>query len=50
MTCYYPVRVAWAGHSLLVSTAEGELLLFEHLIDRLGHRPTSSPRRDTHHG
>ena len=35
MTCYYPFGVAWAGRSLLVSTADGELLLFEHLTDEL---------------
>ena len=37
MTCYYPFTVAWAGSSLLVSTIEGELLLFEDLADELGH-------------
>jgi len=37
MTCYYPFTVAWAGSSLLVSTIEGELLLFEDLVDELGH-------------
>jgi hypothetical protein len=35
MTCYYPFGMAWAGRSLVVSTADGELLLFERLADRL---------------
>jgi hypothetical protein len=35
MTCYYPMRVAWTGRSLLVSTAERDLLFFDGLLDRL---------------
>jgi len=35
MTCYYPFMVAWAGRSLLVCTSDGEILLFERLIDVL---------------
>lgn len=35
MICYYPLRVAWVGGALFVSTAERELLLFEHLIEVL---------------
>jgi hypothetical protein len=31
MTCYYPFKLAWAGTSLVVSTLERELLLFENL-------------------
>jgi hypothetical protein len=33
--CYQPVRVVWAGTSLLVSTFEHELVLFRRLMDRL---------------
>jgi hypothetical protein len=35
ITCYFPFGIAWAGRSLLVSTADGELLLFERLTDVL---------------
>lgn len=35
MTCYSPVRVAWIGASLLVSTMDRELLLFENLLNVL---------------
>jgi hypothetical protein len=31
LLCYYPFGAAWAGSSLLVSTVEGEVLLFENL-------------------
>jgi hypothetical protein len=41
MTCYYPLRMAWAGPSLLVSTAEREVLLFEGLMDVLDRRTNS---------
>jgi hypothetical protein len=36
MTCYYPLTAAWLGGSLLVSTVHGEVLLFDHLAERLG--------------
>jgi hypothetical protein len=36
MTCYYPLAVGWLGASLLVSSIEGELLLFADLAGRLG--------------
>ena len=36
MTCYYPLKAAWLGGSLLVSTVHGEVLLFDHLVERLG--------------
>ncbi|MGH8635788.1 MAG: motility associated factor glycosyltransferase family protein [Burkholderiales bacterium] len=35
MNCYYPLKVAWIGPSLLVSTADRELLLFEGLLGSL---------------
>jgi len=35
MTCYWPYTVAWVGQSLLVGTRDGELLLFEHLLEAL---------------
>jgi hypothetical protein len=35
MTCYYPFMVAWAGRSLVVCTSDGEILLFERLVDVL---------------
>jgi hypothetical protein len=35
LTCYFPYQLAWLEGSLLVGTSAGELLLFEHLIDRL---------------
>jgi hypothetical protein len=35
MTCYYPFMVAWAGRSLVVCTSEGDILLFERLVDVL---------------
>ena len=35
MTCYYPLRLAWSGRTLFVSTAECELLMFENLLDVL---------------
>jgi hypothetical protein len=35
MTCYYPFMVAWAGRSLVVSSSDGEILLFERLVDAL---------------
>ncbi len=35
MTCNRPFRVAWIGRTLLVGTIEGELLLFEKLLDVL---------------
>jgi hypothetical protein len=35
LTCYYPYGVAWTGRSLLVGTVNGELLLFERLMDVL---------------
>jgi hypothetical protein len=28
LRCYYPLRLAWVGRSLLVSTLKGDLLLF----------------------
>ena len=36
MTCYYPLKAAWLGGTLLVSTVHGEVLLFDHLAERLG--------------
>jgi hypothetical protein len=36
MTCHYPLRAAWLGGSLLVSTLHGEVLLFDRLVERLG--------------
>jgi hypothetical protein len=44
MRCYYPFTVAWAGRSLLVSTADGELLLFEHLKDVMDRMPGGGGR------
>jgi hypothetical protein len=35
LTCYYPLRLAWIGTSLLVSTLEREVLLFDALADTL---------------
>jgi len=35
MTCYYPFMVAWAGRSLVVCTSDGDILLFERLVDVL---------------
>jgi hypothetical protein len=35
MTCHYPLRLAWLGDSLLVSTMERELLLFQNLLSAL---------------
>jgi hypothetical protein len=35
LACYYPMKLAWVGPSLLVSTLEGELLLFEDVVSRL---------------
>jgi hypothetical protein len=35
MTCYYPFMAAWAGRSLVVCTSEGDILLFERLVDVL---------------
>jgi hypothetical protein len=35
MTCFYPLRVAWTGRSLLVSTVQRDLLLFEDMIEHL---------------
>jgi hypothetical protein len=35
MICYYPFSVAWAGRSLLVCTNDGEVLLFDRLLDVL---------------
>jgi hypothetical protein len=35
MTVYHPFRVAWLGRSLLVCTVDGQLLLFENLLDDL---------------
>ena len=40
MTCYYPLRLAWAGGSLLVSTAEREVLLFEDVVAALDRATT----------
>lgn len=37
LTCYNPFRLAWLGPSLLVSTVEQELYLFENLTDTLEH-------------
>ena len=45
MTCYYPLRLAWSGASLFVSTAECELLMFEDLIDAL--EDSGAPARTT---
>jgi hypothetical protein len=41
MCCYYPLKLAWAGESLCVSTAERELLIFENLLTGV---LSSSPR------
>jgi len=35
LTCYYPTCLAWVGRSLLVSNVDGELFLFERLVDAL---------------
>jgi hypothetical protein len=35
MACYYPFSLAWAGRSLVVCTNDGEVLLFDRLIDVL---------------
>ena len=35
LTCEYPFSLAWAGRSLVVCTAQGDVLLFERLLDRL---------------
>jgi hypothetical protein len=35
VACDHPVRVAWTGRSLLVSTGERELILFEGLVSAL---------------
>jgi hypothetical protein len=35
MIVYHPFRVAWLGRSLLVCTVDGQLLLFENLLDDL---------------
>jgi hypothetical protein len=35
MTCYYPFMAAWAGRSLVVCTSDGDILLFERLVDVL---------------
>ena len=35
LSCYWPHRLAWVGRSLLVSTMEWDVLLFEHLMDRV---------------
>jgi hypothetical protein len=35
MNCYYPLKLAWMGPSLLVSTADRELLLFDDLLGTL---------------
>jgi hypothetical protein len=42
MHCYYPLRLAWTGRSLLVSTADREVLLFEDLLDGLEAVPALS--------
>ncbi len=36
LTVYYPFRVAWLGSSLLVSTTEHEMLVFEDILGCLG--------------
>ncbi len=38
MRCYYPFRLAWTGDSLVVSTAEREMLIFDHMGDPLDGR------------
>jgi hypothetical protein len=35
MTVYHPFRIAWLKRSLLVCTVDGQLLLFENLLDDL---------------
>jgi hypothetical protein len=39
LQCYFPIRVAWAGDALLVSVADGGLLIFDRLAPRLGAQP-----------
>ncbi|MGC4086155.1 MAG: hypothetical protein QM736_29545 [Vicinamibacterales bacterium] len=36
LTVYYPFRVAWLGSSLLVSTTDHDLLVFDDILDCLG--------------
>ena len=36
MHCYFPIRLAWAGESLLVGAAARDLLIFDRLITELG--------------
>ena len=35
LTCYWPQRVAWIGRSLLVSTVDWDVLLFEDVMDHV---------------
>ncbi|HUU35531.1 MAG TPA: hypothetical protein VMW48_15805, partial [Vicinamibacterales bacterium] len=35
VTCHYPMTLAWAGRSLVICTAPGDVLLFERLADTL---------------
>ena len=35
MVCDAPLRLAWLGESLIVNTADGELLLFKNLVEQL---------------
>jgi len=35
LVCHNPLAVAWAGRSLVVCTAAGDVLLFERLTDTL---------------
>jgi hypothetical protein len=34
--CYWPHRLAWAGRSLIVSTVDWDLLLFENIATTVG--------------
>jgi hypothetical protein len=43
MVCYYPIALAWAGTSLIVSTADREVLLFEHLRDAIEAKRKRAP-------
>jgi hypothetical protein len=50
MICHYPFRLAWAGASLVVSTGDRDVLLFENLMERLERLAATGTagRMDTH--
>ena len=35
LTAYYPFRAVWAGRSLVVGTVDEQILIFEHVADKL---------------